>query len=125
MSLLSRKYNSRQTNEQNWHASFASFQNSLTASCAHIRTTSITWNSRTAQSRFIPVHTGYHSRNGMHSNTSLITWSRLASWNAVVLRNGPLVPSSSQEGWQCSMDIRLPCSQQMHQMENLSIATHF
>ena len=31
----------------------------------------------------------------------------------------------SQEGWPCLMDIRLLCSQQMHQEENLPVTSHF
>ena len=94
MNLLRHRNNSHQNNEQIWHASFTSFHNSLTVSCAHICTASITWTSRTAQSRFTPVHTGYHSRNEMRSNASWIISSRLASWNTVVLLNGHPVLSS-------------------------------
>ena len=94
MNSLICRNNSRPNNEQIWHASFASFQNSLKASCVRICTASITWTSRTVQSWFTPVHTGYRSRNGTRSNASLIISSRLASWNAVVLLNGHLVVSS-------------------------------
>ena len=83
MNSLIHRNNSQPNNEPIWHASFTSFHNSLTASCACIRTTSITWTSRTAQSRFTPVHTGYHSCNETCSNASLIISSRMVSWNAV------------------------------------------
>ena len=94
MNLLIRRNNSCPNNKPIWHASFTSFQHSLTASCIRIHTASITWTSRTAQSWFTPVHMGFRSRNGTHSNASLIISSRLASWNAVVLLNGHPVLSS-------------------------------
>ena len=67
-----RKHNSCQSNGQSWHASFASFPNSLMASCARIRTASITWISKMGQNLFIPVPTGYRSRNEKRLNASLI-----------------------------------------------------
>ena len=76
--LAQAQTHSRQSNGQSWHASFASFPNSLTASCACIRTASITWISKMGQNLFIPVPTGYHSRNEKRLNASLIISSRLA-----------------------------------------------
>ena len=58
------------------HTSFTSSRNSLMVSCARIRTASITWISRTAQSRFIPVPTGSRSRNATHSNVRQTISSR-------------------------------------------------
>ena len=53
MNSLRHKNISRQNNEQIWHASIASFHNSLTASCARTHTASITWTCKAGSLTYI------------------------------------------------------------------------
>ena len=121
MNSLRHRNNSGPRNEQIWHASFASSLNTLTASCSRIRTASITWISRSAQSRFSPVHTGRVACVQMRAGPSRQDRRPVTQWCfAMGIRHF----HHPQEGWPCSVDIQFPCSEQMYQAENLSVTSH-